>query len=112
MQHIICSIYDTAIQAYMRPYTAQTPGEATRMFTDEVQRPDSPMGKHPEDYALFQLAEFNDNEGTITSPLTPLCLAKAHEVLHLVDKNPTLQPFDPVDPKEHMDTLNKQMDNQ
>lgn len=65
MKHIICSIYDKATQAYMRPFTAQSPGQATRMFIDEALREDSEIGKHPEDYALFIIADFEDNNGAM-----------------------------------------------
>lgn len=79
MKHIICSIYDSATQAYMRPFTAQTEGQAIRMFEDEAMRPESEIGKHPEDYALFKIGEFNDHEGLIIS-CNPTSLRRAHEI--------------------------------
>lgn len=79
MKHIICSIYDTATEAYMRPFTAQSSGQAMRMFEDEARRPESEIGKHPEDYALFKIATFDDNRGHI-EPIEPICLRRAHEI--------------------------------
>lgn len=81
MKHIICSIYDTATEAYMRPFTAQSDGQAIRLFEDETLRPESEIGKHPEDYALFRVATFDDNKGHM-EPETPKCLRRAHEVRH------------------------------
>lgn len=79
-KYIIVTVYDKAISAYMRPFMAQTALQAIRSFEDEVMRPDSEMGKHPEDYALFKVAEFTDNDGTIT-PKEPTCLRRAHEIV-------------------------------
>ena len=60
MKHVICSIFDTAVEAYMRPFTARTEGEAIRMFEDLAADDTSEVSKHPEYYVLFKLAEFND----------------------------------------------------
>ena len=79
MLHRICSIYDKATRAYMRPFTAQAQGQAVRMFEDHVRQPDSELGRHPEDYALFEIATFDDNSGEIT-PCEPFVLRRAHEV--------------------------------
>ena len=79
MKHTICSIYDSATEAYMRPFTAQSPAQAVRMFTDEVQRPDSDIGKHPQDYSLFIIGEFFDHNAEIKT--TNECLCRAHEII-------------------------------
>lgn len=79
MKHIIVSIYDKATEAYMRPWTALTVNESIRSFEDEVRRQDSPIGRHPEHYTLFQLGTFNDHTGTIDT-MEPQPLRRAHEV--------------------------------
>ena len=48
MKQIICSIYDTATEAYMRPFTAQTEGQAIRMFEDEALKEGTEINKHPQ----------------------------------------------------------------
>ena len=78
MKHIICSIYDSATEAYMRPFTAQTEGQAVRMFEDEVLREGSEIGMHPQDYALFKIGKFDDHNAIIESDV--VCLRRAHEV--------------------------------
>lgn len=80
MKHIIVSIYDKKTEAYMRPFTAMTDGQAIRMFEDEALRPDSELSKHPEDYTLFRLASFNDANGEISGEASPHPLRNAHEV--------------------------------
>ena len=79
MKTIICAVFDKATAAYMRPWTAQSVGQAMRIFEDEVTRPDSEIGNHAEDYSLFQLATFTDHDGNI-EPNEPKCLARAHEI--------------------------------
>lgn len=78
MKTIICSIYDKATEAYMRPWTAQTEGQAVRMFEDEVLKEGTPVNAHPEDYALFRMGTFDDNKGVESEE--PVCLRRAHEV--------------------------------
>lgn len=84
MKLIICSVYDGAAEAYMRPWVAQTPGQATRTFADEIRNPESVMNKHPEDFSLWQLGVFFDHDGSIAADHK--LLARAHEVLAL-EKN-------------------------
>ena len=62
---VVVAIYDSAVQAYMRPFYARARGEALRMFTDEVNRAadDNPLYKHPEDYSLNVLALFDEVNG-------------------------------------------------
>lgn len=80
MKYIVCSIYDNATEAYMRPFVAQSRGQAVRMFTDLAQDNGSEIAKHPEDYKLFQIGEFFDSTGNIES-CEPDCLARAWECL-------------------------------
>lgn len=65
MQMIMVAIKDRALDAYMRPFFAQTKNQAIRMFTDEVNNPESPMHKHPDDYDLWYLLTWNDDTGGV-----------------------------------------------
>ena len=62
---VICSIRDSAADAYGRPLFLPSVGVAIRSFTDEVNRPaeDNQIYQHPEDFDLFELGEFDDNTG-------------------------------------------------
>lgn len=61
----IFAIRDRALGAYMQPWVAQTPGQATRMFQDELGSNESPMNKHPDDYDLYHIGEFNQDTGVL-----------------------------------------------
>ncbi len=80
MRLICYSIFDSAVGAYMRPMFMQSDGQALRMFIDEVERPESEIGRHPEDFALFRIGAFDDNEGELAGE-DPFCVGRAHELL-------------------------------
>lgn len=79
MRMIVCSVFDKATEAYMRPFVAQTEGQALRMFGDEVNNPQSPLNQHSEDYALFMVAEWYDHDALMKA-CEPRCLGRAHEL--------------------------------
>lgn len=79
MKNIMLAIYDTATEAYMRPFMALSEGQAVRMFEDESLNPETPISQHPEDYALFRIGTFNDSSGELLQEI-PKCLRRAHEV--------------------------------
>lgn len=63
---IMVAIKDRALDAFMRPFFAQTKGQAIRMFNDEINNQDSPMFKHPDDYDLYYLGTWDDKTGETT----------------------------------------------
>lgn len=63
----VCAVRDRQLQAFMRPFTAQSKGQAIRAFRDEVNRKDSEIHAHPEDYELFHCGYFDDQNGTLSS---------------------------------------------
>ena len=88
MKYIICSIYDKATEAYMRPFVAQTEGQATRMFEDLANDPQSDISMHKEDYTLFHIGNFSDHDSEVEN-VEPKCLSRAHEVqqkVHIINK--------------------------
>ena len=77
MKMVICSIRDSAADAYGRPFFLPSVGVAIRSFTDEVNRPseDNQIYQHPEDFDLFELGEFDDTSGRSTLLDVPKQLA-------------------------------------
>jgi len=72
MKQLMFVIYDSKANAYMQPWFLTTEPMAVRAFSDLINDPQSNAGKHPEDYTLFSIGNFNDNtaEVTWTPPLT------------------------------------------
>jgi len=54
-------IFDTAAGTYQRPFFMKSDQEAIRTFGDLAKMDDHPVGQHPEDYSLFRVGVFDDN---------------------------------------------------
>lgn len=76
---VICAVRDSAAVAYAPPMTFPTIGIASRTFRDEVHREESMLFKHPEDYTLFKIGEFDDETGML-EPCTPEQLLRAQDM--------------------------------
>lgn len=71
-----CSIYDKRAQAYGPPMCYPTLGVAERSFSDAVNDAGTTLHKHPEDYQLYELGEFDTETGEYTQkPARVLCEA-------------------------------------
>lgn len=84
------SIFDLKMNQYMPPFVAHNNGHAIRMFADHANEQGTPVNKHPEDYTLDHIAEFNEDTGAITAHNTRI--AKAIDYV-----NTTPQPLDITD---------------
>jgi len=60
------TVYDSKTQAYLQPFQARTRGEAIRSFTEAVNDQKTMFYKYPSDYTLFELGEWDDEDGKIT----------------------------------------------
>lgn len=78
MLHRIVSIYDLKAQVYSKPIFVPNTGSAIRAWGDAINAKDSPneYTRHPEDYIMFDLGEYDDTTGAINSSL-PVELARA-----------------------------------
>ena len=57
------TIYDVASGTYMRPFYSEADGQAIRGFKDIAQDENHEVGKHPEDYTLYRIGDFNTVTG-------------------------------------------------
>ncbi len=76
----IYTIFDTASGLYMRPFYQQSDGAAVRSFKDIAIDADHEVGKHPEDYSLFRIGVYDDNNAVITVENRD-CIATALELV-------------------------------
>ncbi|AXH78181.1 MAG: nonstructural protein [Microviridae sp.] len=65
MRYKVCSIRDRAADVYSQPMFFNSIGGAVRAFGDEVKRvaDNNNLHKHPEDFDLYLVAEFDDESG-------------------------------------------------
>ena len=73
------SIRDAKAEAYGNPFTQKTKGEALRSFMTAVNDPKTTLHQYPEDFDLYQIGTWNDQNGKIDHLETPKHLAKAIE---------------------------------
>lgn len=55
------------IEGFGSPIVASNKAKAMLIFGDEIQHPDSMLNKHPENYSLYALGQYNEETGEIIS---------------------------------------------
>lgn len=66
MKLLICSILDQTAQAFFQPMYFNNKGTAIRSFSDAVNSGSGEISRHPDQYTLYQIGEFDDSTGLIT----------------------------------------------
>lgn len=61
----ILAIHDSKSEMFGRPFFVRAYGEGERMFIDVVNDGKSDYSKHPGDFTLFEVGEFDDVSGTV-----------------------------------------------
>lgn len=80
MKIIVCAVRDSAVDGFATPFFMASTAVAVRSFRDEVLKGDSPMNKHPEDYALYQLGVFDEQVGQFENCPSPIQLIRAQDI--------------------------------
>lgn len=75
--YVLCAVYDSQADVFMRPFFARSLPDAERSFGDAVRHPDSDYGKHPHDYSLFRVAQWDDVTGVVVGDKAPLHICNA-----------------------------------
>jgi hypothetical protein len=60
------SIYDSAAGAYNTPFFMHNDAMAIRAFQDNANDNESMISKHPSQFTLFKVGEYNDEDGVFT----------------------------------------------
>lgn len=73
----VFSVRDMKAEAFLQPYFSPTQGAALRAFGDACSKSDSPFYMHPNDYVLYDIGIYNDENGLLTAcnPVHMLCCA-------------------------------------
>lgn len=71
------AIHDAKTGYYMNPWGALSVAAALRSFRDLVNEPGHELGKHPEDYTLFHVATFDQENGRYVPVEPTVALSKA-----------------------------------
>lgn len=85
MIRLVVSVRDGATGLYGQPWFVVARGQAIRAFTDEVNRKpgDTDLAKHPEDFELFAVAEFDESTGRFGSLGDPEPLIRGKDCVNV-----------------------------
>lgn len=61
----VMSIKDSAVQAFNPPFVAPADASAVRDVREIVNSPDSRISKNPDDFELYCVGMWNDQDGTL-----------------------------------------------
>lgn len=67
MRTMMFSVFDVKSATYRTPLFMQREGMAIRAFADLVNEPDNLVAKHPEDFTLVHVGDFDDETAEIVS---------------------------------------------
>lgn len=78
----VIAIRDTAVRAFNTPVYVPTIEVGMRSFYDEVKReaPDNQMNKHPEDFELWYLGQYDNESGRHVDEDNVRILARGKDV--------------------------------
>lgn len=71
------TVRDAKAEMYNSPFAKRTMGEGERAFEMLAKDKESMLFKHPEDYDLYYLGDYDDVKGVIIPLDTPQHVAKA-----------------------------------
>lgn len=73
----IYSVYDAKVDAFAQPFFMRTRGEAIRGWESVCNDSSTQMFQYPQDFALFELGEFDLTTGRFENSQVPLSLGLA-----------------------------------
>lgn len=82
----VFSIFDDKSLTYSKPFYELTLGSAIRVFTDAAADPQSAFARHPADYSLFHIGQFND-ETAVLDRVEPKNLGNALQYISTEKEN-------------------------
>lgn len=80
----VFATYDSKGGFYNDPFMVRSKGEAIRGFMTAANDPKTSIGQYPEDFTLFQLAQYDDHSGKYSNYDTPLSCGVAIEFVNKV----------------------------
>lgn len=65
------SVWDHTAEIWMDPFVAHTSKQAAQWFMDSTQDKSTNLGRHPESFTLFEVGEFDTDNGCVTGHSAP-----------------------------------------
>jgi len=73
----IYTVYDSAVQAYDKPFALRNKGEALRSWQEVANDKNTTICKRPTEFTLFEIADWDDLTGQISLYETKMSLGLA-----------------------------------
>lgn len=80
------SVYDAKVEAYAVPFFCRSDGEAIRLFAFSCQDESTRLSQAPEDYVLFFLGEFEDQNGDVLGAVPARSVINGSDAARLYQK--------------------------
>lgn len=79
---VVVSLKDTATQVFGTPFFVHAPAQAVRSLRDAVNDKEakSDIARHPADFELYDIGEFNELDGTLTARNVPVFVCRAKDL--------------------------------
>lgn len=72
-------VRDEKSEAFAHPFFTSANGLAVRMFGDWCTDANTPLGKHPEDYTLFRVGSWDDEQARFENEVAPVLISHGSE---------------------------------
>ncbi len=79
MKLLVFSVYDEKAEFFSNPFFVAATGIATRMIADLANDPSTTISKHPNDFTLYHVGNWNNTEAKFDNLATPKFIARASE---------------------------------
>lgn len=76
----VFTIYDSKAAAYLPRFIQTATGLALRQFEEATHRSDTPIGKHPADFTLFEVGTWDEQTDATTTLKAKINLGTALEI--------------------------------
>lgn len=74
------AVRDTKVGVFQKPFLMRNAAEAIRGFESVVNDHNTEFYRYPDDFTLYQMAEFDEETGVITQSTDPQILVNAVEL--------------------------------
>lgn len=75
----IFTVYDSKVESYFPPFFERSKGGALRAFEQSCNDASHIFSKYPQDYCLFEIGEYDDQNATIDTHPAPISMGLAIE---------------------------------
>lgn len=86
------SVYDACVNTYNLPFSAITDRAAIRTFQNACSDPNSMLSQNSEDFSLYYIGTFNDEDGTYLNAHSPIKVISATQAINAIQSMPTTLP--------------------